>query len=78
MELKNILSSLEGLKVKGDLSIDISNIDSDSKKIKENGLFVAIKGFDDDGDKYIKEAIKNGAVAVIASIDTDKKLLKEM
>ena len=28
MELKNILSGLEGLKVKGDLTIDITNIDS--------------------------------------------------
>lgn len=78
MELKNILSTLEGLKVKGDLNIDISNIDSDSRNIKENGLFVAIKGFDVDGHNYIKEAIKRGAVAVIASIDADKKLLKEI
>lgn len=78
MELKNILSTLEGLKVKGDLNIDISNIDSDSRNIKENGLFVAIKGFDVDGHNYIKEAIKRGAVAVIASIDADKKLLREI
>jgi len=78
MELKNILSGLEGLKVKGDLDLDITNIDSDSRNIKENGVFVAIKGFDVDGHNYIKEAIKRGAVAVIASVDADKKLLKEI
>ena len=78
MELKNILSGLEGLKVKGDLNINITTVDSDSRKMKENGLFVAIKGFDTDGHEYIKEAIKKGAVAVIASIDIDKKLLKEI
>ena len=78
MELKNILSGLEGLKVKGDLTIDISNVDSDSRNIKKNGLFVAIKGFDVDGHDYIKEAIKKGAVAILASIDMDKKLLKEI
>ena len=78
MELKNILSGLEGLKVKGDLNIDISNIESDSRNIKENGLFVAIKGFDVDGHDYIKEAIKKGAIAVVASADIDKKLLKEI
>ncbi|MBR2587679.1 MAG: UDP-N-acetylmuramoyl-L-alanyl-D-glutamate--2,6-diaminopimelate ligase [Bacilli bacterium] len=78
MELKNILVGLEGLKVKGDLNIDISNIESDSRKIKKNGLFVAIKGFDADGHEYIKEAIKKGAVAVIASADADRKLLKEI
>lgn len=78
MELKNILSGLEGLKVKGDLSIDISNIESDSRNIKKNGLFVAIKGFDVDGHDYIKEAIKKGAVAVIATPQIDKKILKEI
>ena len=78
MELKNILSGLEGLKVKGDLTIDITNVDSDSRNIKKNGLFVAIKGFDVDGHDYIKEAIKKGAIAIIASIDVDKKLLKEI
>ena len=78
MELKNILSGLEGLKVKGDLDIDISGIESDSRNVKENGLFVAIKGFDVDGHDYIKAAIENGATAVIASVDIDKKLLKEI
>lgn len=78
MELKNILSGLEGLKAKGKLDIDISNIDSDSRKIKENGLFVAIKGFDVDGHDYIKQAIEKGAVAVIVGPEVDKKLLKEI
>jgi len=78
MELKSILSGLEGLKVKGNLNIDITNIDSDSRNIKKNGLFVAINGFDVDGHNYIKEAIKKGAIAVIASIDIDKKILKEI
>lgn len=78
MELKNILSGLEGLKVKGDLTIDISNVESDSRNIKKNGLFVAIKGFDVDGHDYIIEAIKKGAIAVIADSSIDKKLLKEI
>lgn len=78
MKLKNVLSGLEGLKVKGDLDIDISNVSSDSREIKDEGLFVAIKGFDVDGHDYIKSAIENGAVAIIASMDIDKKLLKEI
>lgn len=78
MELKSILSGLEGLKVKGDLTINVTNIDSDSRNIKKNGLFVAINGFDADGHDYIKQAIKKGAIAVIASVDIDKKLLKEI
>lgn len=78
MKLKSILSGLEGLKVKGDLDIDITNITSDSREIKENGLFVAIKGFDVDGHNYISSAIEKGATAVIAAPDIDKKILKEI
>ena len=78
MELKNILSGLEGLKAKGNLNIDISNINSDSRKIKEGGLFIAIKGFDVDGHDYIKPAIEKGAVAVIVGPEVDRKLLKEI
>ena len=78
MILKNILSGLEGLKVKGDLDIDITNITSDSREVKENGLFVAIKGFDVDGHNYISSAIEKGATAIIAAPDIDKKILKEI
>ena len=68
MELKNILSGLEGLKVKGDLTIDITNVDSDSRNIKKNGLFVAIKGFDVDGHDYIKEAIKKALLQLLQAL----------
>lgn len=65
MKLKEILVGIEGLKVRGDLDIDITHLDKDSRNIKENGLFVAIKGFDNDGHDYIETAINQGAKAVI-------------
>ena len=43
MELKKMLIGLEGLKVKGDLSIDIKGLEKNSKEIKEGYLFIAIK-----------------------------------
>ncbi len=65
MELKKILCDLKDLKAKGNLDIDITNISSNSQEIKENGMFIAIKGFETDGHKYIADAIKNGAIAVM-------------
>ncbi len=65
MKLKAVLNGIEGLKAKGNLDIDISNISHDSRKVQENGLFIAIKGYETDGHKYIKEAIKNGAKVVL-------------
>ena len=65
MLLKDILSGIEGLKVRGSLDIDIENVENDSRKIEENGMFVAIKGFDQDGHSFIRKAVDNGAVAVV-------------
>ena len=78
MELKKILIGLDGLKVKGDLSIDIKKIESDSSKVNEDTLFVAIKGFESDGHDYILEAIEKGATAVMAQMDIDRKILKQI
>ena len=79
MELKKILAGLEGLKVKGNLELDIDYIRNNSKDIKENDMFVAIKGFDFDGHEHILEAIDNGAKAILAQIDEiDKKIIKEI
>ena len=76
MELKKILSGLEGLKAKGNLELDIKSIESDSRKIGKNSMFVAIKGFDTDGHEYINDAIKKGAVAIMVEEGTDLKKLK--
>lgn len=78
MELKKILAGLEGLKVKGSLDLDINNLDSDSRNINDGDMFVAIKGFDIDGHEYIKEAIGNGAKVILAQIDIDRKIIKEI
>lgn len=45
--------------------IEISGIAYDSRNVKPGYLFVAIKGFETDGHKYIESAVKNGAAAVL-------------
>jgi len=78
MQLKEILVGLEGLKVRGNLDLEITYIDQDSRNIKENSLFVAIKGFDVDGHEYIDAAIKQGATAIMVEEGVDVKLLKSI
>lgn len=65
MELKKVLNGIEGLKAKGNLDVDINNIECDSKKITNGDMFVAIKGYDYDGHDYIDEAIENGARVIV-------------
>lgn len=75
MDLKSVIAGIEGLKAKGDLDIEIKSIESDSRKISKDGMFVAIKGFETDGHKYIKQAIENGATAIM--IQEGTKINKE-
>ncbi len=76
MKLKEMLVGLQGLKVKGDLELDIKEIENNSEKVKEGYLFVAITGFNYDGHKFIGEAIKNGAIAVMVEEGCNLKELK--
>lgn len=74
MELKKILAGLEGVKARGELDIDIKNLESDSRKVTEGTLFVAIKGFETDGHQYIEQAIGNGAIAVMVQEGAKAKI----
>lgn len=71
MKLNDLLKGLEVLETVGDLNLDITNIHSDSRKIKEGGLFIAINGFTKNGIEFIPNAIKNGAKALIVEPDVD-------
>ena len=70
MKLKNLLVGIDNLKAKGNLEIEITNLDKDSRNIKEKGLFIAIKGFKQDGHEYVQKAIENGATAVVLQSDS--------
>lgn len=71
MKLNEILEGLEIEKTVNNLNLDITNIHSDSRKIKQNGLFVAINGYLQKGIDYLDSAIENGAIAAIVEHDTD-------
>lgn len=71
MKLNKILEGLEIEETVNDLNLDITNIHSDSRKIKQNGLFVAINGYLQKGIDYLDSAIENGAIAAIVEPDTD-------
>lgn len=71
MKLTDLLREVEVKNKVGDLNLDITNIHSDSRKIKEGGLFFAINGFTKNGVEFIPSAIENGAKAIIVEPDVD-------
>lgn len=61
----------ELINLKENLNLEIDNLNDDSRNIKENGVFFAIKGLTNDGNKYVESAIKNGAVAIVTEEDIE-------
>ena len=64
--------------IKECLNTKIKNIAYNSKLIKKDYIFVAIKGTKDDGHKYIENAIENKANIIIYDFQFDKKKMKEL
>ncbi|MGC1403131.1 MAG: UDP-N-acetylmuramoyl-L-alanyl-D-glutamate--2,6-diaminopimelate ligase [Thermodesulfobacteriota bacterium] len=65
MHLSELLKILPEAKVEGKIDLEISNLAYDSRKVKEDGLFVAISGHRTDGHRFIDQAIRNGSKAVV-------------
>lgn len=49
----------------GNFSAKVSGVQSDSRKIKQGDVFVAVSGFQQDGHMFAAEAVKKGAQAVV-------------
>lgn len=64
-ELKDIVYKVSLTSSYGNMSVDITGISFDSRKVQPGHLFVAVKGTVSDGHDYIKKAIDLGAVAIV-------------
>lgn len=72
MNIKNLLKTMDYINYIGEDDVEIKGITYDSRKVKKNDLFVAIKGFTDDGHRFMGDALKNGASALICENIPDK------
>ena len=52
--------------------IEISGITNDSRKVKPGSVFIAISGYQNDGKKFIDEAVNKGASVIIADQENQK------
>lgn len=65
MILSDILQDIKIEKSIGDISIEISGIQFDSRKVEQDCLFVATRGTAADGHSFIPMAIGKGAIAIL-------------
>src|SRR5665647_3644708 len=65
MKIEEILKGIEIVSLTGTKDKVISAIEFDSRRVKLDSLFVAVKGYKSDGHDFISSAIDLGATAVI-------------
>lgn len=65
MKLKELLKEMDILRLDGDLETEISGLENDSRLIRPGYLFVAVKGYETDGHLFCRQAVLNGAAAVL-------------
>ena len=65
MKLNELLKNVEVLNTQGDVGVEITDVNIDSRRIEAGHLFVAIPGTVTDGHKFIPKAIELGATAVL-------------
>ncbi len=69
MRLKDILNGINYEVISGDLSVMVSDICYDSRKVTKNSLFVCLLGSSSDGHDYIEMAVSKGASVIIVQKD---------
>ena len=65
MKLSELLKNIKPTVIIGDDNIDITGVNIDSRRVADGHLFVAMKGTQVDGHKFIAKAIEQGAKAIL-------------
>ena len=73
MVLEELIKGLKTVSVCGQTYIEITGVNIDSRRIKEGHLFIAQRGTQVDGHKFIPKAIELGAKAVLCEVLPEEK-----
>ena len=65
MKLEELLRDVEVTELRAPGELEISDVAYDSRRVTPGAAFVAIRGFESDGHRYIPQAAEKGAACVI-------------
>ena len=66
MRLAALLQDLAVVETWGDSEVEVLQIAEDSRQVRPGALFVAVSGNTQDGLRFVTDAVRAGAVAVVA------------
>lgn len=67
MKLRELLTGCSVRSTSGDLDVEIAAIAYDSRQVSHGSLFVAVRGTRTDGNKFVPQAVADGAAAIVSS-----------
>ena len=67
-KLQDILYNVHLQAVTGKTNLEVTDIQTDSRKIKEGSVFIAINGVVTNGHHFIESAIENGAKVIVCEV----------
>ncbi|MBQ9781666.1 MAG: hypothetical protein IJW26_00615, partial [Clostridia bacterium] len=67
MKVNEILKNVPYIEKNFDENYDVKKLCLDSRKCCKNSIFYAVNGSNDNGNKYISQAIKNGAIVIVTA-----------
>ena len=73
MKLKELLKDILVIAIVGSEDVEITDVNIDSRRIKDGHLFIAMKGTQVDGHKFVPKAIELGAKAVMCEDMPEEK-----
>ena len=71
MILQEIISRISPVEIIGTADINVTGVNIDSRSIEKGHLFIAMRGTQMDGHRFISNAVEAGAVAILCEDITD-------
>ena len=66
MKLADLLGDVPTVSTSGSMDVDVTSVTADSRLVRKGSVFVAIPGLQQDGAKFIGQALEKGAAAVVS------------
>ncbi|MBU4199082.1 MAG: UDP-N-acetylmuramoyl-L-alanyl-D-glutamate--2,6-diaminopimelate ligase [Verrucomicrobia bacterium] len=66
MKLSMLMERIQTVSVNGSIDVDVKGITHDSRHVKAGFIFCALPGQREDGNRYVQDAIDQGAIAIVS------------
>ncbi len=66
MNLQELFQPVSGVRIFGDRELPVTGLEYHSRRVSPGQIFFAIRGLEQDGNRFIPEALSRGAAAVVS------------